>query len=428
MTRTPQLLLATAALLSLAGVARADGRVHVVASGDTLGALAARYHVSVDDLREANGLDGDAIRVGQELTIDGEEVIRYRVIPGDTLRCIAQRYGVSSSRLREDNPRLRSGLHVGETLRIRGGHDPWGSSRTSTASVTVGEGDTLSAIADAQHVSLAEVLALNPGLDPDHLAVGAEVQVPSVRLEAHVVRVGESVTRIARRYHVTIAQIEAWNPGLRPSRLRAGSRLFVARAARSESVGQAFCGHLVGAVALEDHEAFVLRNPQRSWASSTTVERIRTAFDMMGRRFPDGPRPRVHDLSLHDGGPIDDHRSHQSGRDVDITYYLRRGCSPREGCPLETVDPDNLDVRRQWTLFRHWLARDEVEAIYMDSALQGPLYREARRRGATAAQLEAWFQHPRGRSDANGIIRHFPNHRDHFHVRFRCGRGERHCR
>ncbi len=42
---------------------------HIVASGDTLGAIANRYHVSVDRLRKVNKLRTDRIRVGAILTI-----------------------------------------------------------------------------------------------------------------------------------------------------------------------------------------------------------------------------------------------------------------------------------------------------------------------------------------------------------------------
>lgn len=42
---------------------------HVVARGDTLAALAMRYNVPLDDLREWNHLDGDVIEVGQRLLV-----------------------------------------------------------------------------------------------------------------------------------------------------------------------------------------------------------------------------------------------------------------------------------------------------------------------------------------------------------------------
>ena len=48
----------------------------------------------------------------------------------------------------------------------------------------------------------------------------------------------------------------------------------------------------------------------------------------------------------------------------------------------------------QWTLFEHWLTRDQVEFIFMDYDLQEPLYREARH-GVLRGLLRQWFQYPR---------------------------------
>ena len=42
---------------------------HVVARGETLGAIASRYNVTLVSLRGANNINGDLIRVGRELVI-----------------------------------------------------------------------------------------------------------------------------------------------------------------------------------------------------------------------------------------------------------------------------------------------------------------------------------------------------------------------
>ncbi len=45
------------------------GRTHTIVGGDTLAEIAQRYQVSLNSLRSANQIQGDAIRVGQVLTI-----------------------------------------------------------------------------------------------------------------------------------------------------------------------------------------------------------------------------------------------------------------------------------------------------------------------------------------------------------------------
>ena len=369
---------AALAITLIATTASADRRTHVVDAGESLGALAVRYHVSVDELRRWNAIDGDTIQVGQELVVEEGPVFRYTVVPGDTLGCIARRFDLPVEQIVADNVGVATRLDVGHELVLRGVEAPPETGQAPPAIVhVVARGETLSHIARDHGVEVSEILSHNPGLDPDRVRVGRELSI---------------------------------RPG--PT---------------SASVGAPNCGAIRGGVQLGTHPAYVLRNPERAWATRTTVRRLRAAFDAVYRRHPRAARVRVHDLSLEGGGPIDDHRSHQSGRDVDITYYQRRGCDAEDGCPLSRVDPDGLDVRRQWTLLHRWLRRDEAEAIYVDYALQAPLYREARRRGASRAQLERWFQYPRGRWHADGVVRHFPNHRDHLHVRFAC-EGEERCR
>lgn len=51
--------------------AREAHRRHVINRGETLAAIAKEYDVSLDSLRSANGIQGDAIQAGQVLTIPG---------------------------------------------------------------------------------------------------------------------------------------------------------------------------------------------------------------------------------------------------------------------------------------------------------------------------------------------------------------------
>lgn len=91
---------------------------HVVASGQTLSEIAARYDVSVSRLARANHLGNrHLIRVGQRLRLPGAGAeppslaslsveqggARYRIRSGDTLAGIARRYGVSARALASRN-------------------------------------------------------------------------------------------------------------------------------------------------------------------------------------------------------------------------------------------------------------------------------------------------------------------------------------
>ena len=51
------------------GMGKSGKREHVISRGDTLSGIALRYKVSINQLKEANGLQTSTIRVGQKLTI-----------------------------------------------------------------------------------------------------------------------------------------------------------------------------------------------------------------------------------------------------------------------------------------------------------------------------------------------------------------------
>lgn len=102
-------------------------RVH---SGDTLSAIALRYHTTVSRLVALNHLpgDGDLIYAGQELKIPGSHsrhapthlgTIYHTVVPGDTLDGIAARYHVKPTTIARRN-HLPSSLVVvlGQRLAI----------------------------------------------------------------------------------------------------------------------------------------------------------------------------------------------------------------------------------------------------------------------------------------------------------------------
>ncbi len=292
-------------------------------------------------------------------------------------------------------------------------------------------GETLSHVAVREGTSVQSLLTLNPGIDANRVRVGQELRVnaPSVPRIDYVVRRGDNLSRIAARHRVSVDDLRRWNRNLRPDRLNVGRVVRVysdVPPSVSESVGAPNRGRLVQGEQLPAHPGYVMRDPRRAWGTLETILWMQDAFDAVRVAHSGAPRVRVHDISDEDGGRMHGHRSHQSGRDVDIAYYQKRcGGSP---CAFRRLNPDDLDVERQWVLFEHWLQNDRVEAIFMDYALQEPLYEEARRRGATRGQLRQWFQFPRGRLYPLGLVRHFPKHRDHLHARFVCPDTDENCR
>lgn len=385
--------------LAFPAVAHADDVVYTVRSGDRLSTIARAHDVTVEQIREWNDLDGDLIRVGQDLEL---------------------RTGASSS------------------------------SSGGWTTYTIRSGDRLSSVARAHGVSVDDIVEWNRGLDPDRIRSGQEIRIreggsrssrstrsggasaSSSRRVRYEIQSGDFIARVAREHGVSVDDIVRWNEGLDPDHVRIGQVVTIypsgsSRRAASESIGSANRGRLVNAEQLPSHSGYRLRDADRAWGTNETIAYMTGAFDYMRETFPDAPRVRVHDLSYRQGGRMRGHRSHQSGRDADISLYQTR-CSGGT-CPFRDVSPSRLDVRLQWALLRYWIRRDQVEYIFLDYELQEPLYEYVRDvRGATEEQLDEWFQYPHGRRAARGLIRHEPNHADHIHVRFSCASGDDECR
>ncbi len=117
----------------------ANPGLHVVRSGDTLGAIASRYGVTVRELRAWNGIRGSRLDIGQRIITaaprtssnrssgnSGGGSGTYRIRNGDTLAVIADRFNVSVKDLMSWNGLKSTRIRAGSYLRVRsdaGGDD-----------------------------------------------------------------------------------------------------------------------------------------------------------------------------------------------------------------------------------------------------------------------------------------------------------------
>jgi LysM repeat protein len=293
----------------------------------------------------------------------------------------------------------------------------------------VAEHETLGAIAAHYDLTVQALIEQNPGLDADRIRAGQHIVIdPDRKLVKYTVQPGDTLTGIAHAQRVSVAELQRWNPQLKPDRIRDGVSLRVfprVPASPSVSIGTPSAGRLIAGRKLTAGLGFAVRSTDRAWGTDETVRELTAGFASLQRTFPGTPRVWVHDISLRGGGPIDDHHSHQSGRDADIAY-VQRECST--GCGFHALGQSELDARRTWALLRYWLERDELEAVFIDYRLQAPLSRAARADGASDEELRRWFQYPRGRGNPWGVVRHYPKHGDHMHVRFACHSSDPECK
>jgi penicillin-insensitive murein endopeptidase len=104
--------------------------------------------------------------------------------------------------------------------------------------------------------------------------------------------------------------------------------------------------------------------------------------------------------------------SHQSGRDVDISYFLTAG-----HVWYATATATNLDVARTWAFVRALLTETDVEMIFVDRRIQLLLRAHAIAIGEDRAWVDSIFQY--GGGAARPIVVHVRGHATHLHVRFR---------
>jgi murein endopeptidase len=141
-------------------------------------------------------------------------------------------------------------------------------------------------------------------------------------------------------------------------------------------------------------------------------------------RYPGTVPIRIGDLSREDGGRLRPHKSHQSGRDVDIGYYARGNRALRR---FEKMTAETIDASKTWHFVERLLLTGQVQYIFMSYRIQEVLYLTALDSGWGEQDLRGIFQYPRGHQAKRGVIRHAKGHQDHLHVRFRCPASDTDC-
>jgi LysM repeat protein len=113
------------------------GGEHTIVKGDTLGAVAKKYHVSLKAIQDANpGVVSSKLKIGQKIKVpaptasvgnsgtdstsiaggNGETTVTVK--SGDTLWGLAKKYGVKEAAIRSANNLKTGALKVGQKLKI----------------------------------------------------------------------------------------------------------------------------------------------------------------------------------------------------------------------------------------------------------------------------------------------------------------------
>ncbi len=249
-------------------------------------------------------------------------------------------------------------------------------------------------------------------------------------------RVGkhESLSEIAGVLGVSAEDLKRWNP--RDSRrLRPGARLkFCGPRLEPQSVGRPSDGRLIGGVNLDpdgDNRGVgwvVAARREATWGTPETVRYVRRCVSQFRHRYKRSKADpiAIGDLSRRQGGPLPPHKSHQSGRDVDIGFILKSRAKNADDGPLRVATPTTLDVEKQWFLTKCFLDNPETQMIFMEASIASALkeyikkvYKKNRR------QREKYLRFFPG--GAAPIIQADEEHTSHMHLRFRCPKGDKRC-
>ena len=198
-----------------------SGNYYVVQSGDSLWKIANKYGITVNELKNLNGLTSNNLSVGQILEVPGSSSSgTYTVKAGDSLWSIANRYNTTVSELKSLNGLSSDNLSIGQVLTLPSNVNAGGNT------YTVISGDSLWSIANRYNTTVSELKSLN-GLSSDNLSIGQVLTLPSnVSTEGntYTVKSGDSLWSIANRYNTTVSELKRLN-GLSSDNLSIGQVL-----------------------------------------------------------------------------------------------------------------------------------------------------------------------------------------------------------
>jgi LysM repeat protein len=242
-----------------AGAGAEEGR-HTVRRGETLSEIAAANRLSVRELAAANAIaNPDRVIIGQVLVIpsgaaSAPATVVHVVAPGETLSGIAARYATTTRALADANGIRNTDLvRIGARLTVPAGTaQPSAGTAPATTTHTVARGETLGGIAARYRTSIGALVSANGLSRPDIIRIGQQLTIPAGSAAAggggsgsgtsgygatgtgdgrtglagtHTVVRGDTLAGIAARYGVPAEALAVANGIVRPWNLYADARL-----------------------------------------------------------------------------------------------------------------------------------------------------------------------------------------------------------
>ena len=208
------------------------GTSYTVVSGDTLRKIADRCGTTVSALRRANPEIGwgSLIYPGQVLQLPGAilgtdgDFFIYIVARGETLRSLAARFGTSVDALLAANPDITNAnlIYEGQHLKVYVSAPPPTQPPPPPPggqTYYVQKGDTLRKIASKFSTTVQEILRVNPRIsNPNLIYVGQAISIPS-GVSTYIVQRGDTLRIIANKFGTTVDNLLRLNPNIKNANL-----------------------------------------------------------------------------------------------------------------------------------------------------------------------------------------------------------------
>ena len=240
----------------------------------------------------------------------------------------------------------------------------------------------------------------------------------------------------ASLWGIPTAALHALNPGFtNETILEPGTKLIVqSKSAYSPlpyAVGSTNRGRLLNGWLMpegDENSGYFLRSErQRSWATEKTIRSLLAGFSAYAKAYPGAPRVNIGDFSKRRGGKIKPHASHTNGRDVDIGFIHTTPPSEHHPEHFTRASSTNVDAEKTWFVLKSIIQTGNVKVIYLDRSVQTQLYKVAVKE-LDDQQLKAIFSLPKHSKSSSAILQHWPGHKNHAHIRFKCPDNQPRCK
>lgn len=239
---------------------------HKIRRGETLGLIAAKYGVTVNQLRDWNNISGNKIMSGKNLRIypDGtsnnvavnetkntittkNNIYKYKVKRGDNLSEISEKFGVTVPQIKKWNNISGDNIAAGKTLKIYNSttSSSYGDNTTKNSSnvnyYKIKPGDSIGGIAEKYGVKVSDIrnwnnISGNKILSGSTLKIYSDANVNDIpnetikttknvkNTDTYTVKSGDSLYSIASKNNTTVAKLKSLN-NLNTNNIKAGQKI-----------------------------------------------------------------------------------------------------------------------------------------------------------------------------------------------------------